>query len=321
MSGPAVLALAGLAVAFAGPGGRRVAAVRGVDLTLGRGEVVALIGESGSGKSTILMALAGLLPAAAEVAGSLRLAGVAGDLLAPGADRRGIAGRRIGMVFQNPGASLNPVLAAGGQVAEVLRVHRGLSPAAARAEVLALFARVGIGDAAARAAAFPHQLSGGLKQRVAIAAALAGGPDILLADEPTTALDATVQAGVLDLLLDLVDRDGLGLILVTHDLALAGAVADRVAVLYAGQVVEVGPAAALVAAPAHPYTAALALAAAPAAAAGPFPELPPAGPLPAQGCAFAPRCPRAVARCRAEAPALSPFGAGRVACFRPGPAP
>lgn len=309
-----LLELAGLSVAFRGPAGRRVEAVRGVDLVLGRGEVLALIGESGSGKSTILLAMAGLLPAAAEVSGSMRLTGVEGDLLARGADRRGIAGRRIGMVFQNPGASLNPVLAAGEQVAEVLHVHRGMG----HAEAQALLARVGIGDAAARAKAFPHQLSGGLKQRVAIAAALAGGPDILFADEPTTALDATVQAGVVDLLLDLVDRDGLGLVLVTHDLALAGAMADRVAVLYAGQVVEAAPAAALVAAPAHPYTAALAAAAAPAAAGGPFPELPPAGPLPAQGCAFAPRCPLAIPRCRAAAPALAPFGAGQVACFRPG---
>jgi oligopeptide/dipeptide ABC transporter ATP-binding protein len=315
----ALVRLRGLTVGF--PGG--VAAVRGVDLDLAPGRVLSLIGESGSGKSTVLLALAGLLPAAARLAGRLEVAGVAGNVLAPGPARAGIAGRVMGMIFQNPGASLNPVLTVGNQIDEVVTVHRGLSRRAARDETLALLARCGISDARARAAAYPHQLSGGLKQRVAIAAALAGGPRLILADEPTTALDATVQAQILDLLLDLVDRDGVGLMMVTHDMGVAGAISDRLAVMYAGRIVEEGPAAAVATHPAHPYSAALAAAALPlGAAAGrpgtPFAALPPAaGPVPPGGCAFAPRCARATPRCRAEDPALAPAGATRAACFHP----
>jgi oligopeptide/dipeptide ABC transporter ATP-binding protein len=326
MSAP-LASLRGLTVHFPGRGGG-VQAVRGVDLDLAAGQVTTLIGESGSGKSTVLLALAGLLPGRARIGGSLTLAGHSGDVLPPGPARAGIAGREIGVVFQNPGASLNPVLTVGDQVDEVVRVHRGLSAAAARAETLALFARCGIGDAEARAAAYPHQLSGGLKQRVAIAAALAGGPRLILADEPTTALDATVQAQILDLMLDLVDREGVGLLIVTHDMGVAGSIADRLAVMYAGRIVETGPAAAVVGRPAHPYSAALAAAALPPGAAStrsdqPFPALPPAaGPVPPGGCAFAPRCAVATDRCRAEDPALAPVGAAMVACFHPqaGPA-
>lgn len=313
---------------------REVAAVRGVDLDLMPGRVLSLIGESGSGKSTVLLALAGLLPGSARVAGQLALSGRPGNLLADPAKRRGVAGRVTGMVFQNPGASLNPVLTVGAQIEEVLRTHRALDRRAARDEALALMARVGIGDARRRADAYPHQLSGGLKQRIAIAAALAGAPRLILADEPTTALDATVQAQILDLLLDLVDREGVGLLMVTHDMGVAGAISDDISVMYAGRIVEAGPARTVSQTPAHPYAAALVSATLPlragagAAARGPddtpFPALPPAeGPVPPRGCAFAPRCVRVQARCRAEDPVLEamtrPGAPVRAACFNPVP--
>jgi oligopeptide/dipeptide ABC transporter ATP-binding protein len=230
------------------------------------------------------------------------------------------------MVFQDPGGSLNPVLSVGTQIDEVLEVHGGLTGRAVRARTESLLARVGVGDPQRRAEAFPHQLSGGLRQRAAIAAALAADPEVILADEPTTALDATVQAQVLDLLVGLVANEGVALVLVTHDLAVAAAVADRIAVMYAGRVVEERPAVELMAGPAHPYSVAL------RAAALPFeprrdggdarlPEL--AGRMPHAGgigCPFAPRCPLVVDQCRAVIPELAPFGSGRVACYRPGEA-
>jgi oligopeptide/dipeptide ABC transporter ATP-binding protein len=228
------------------------------------------------------------------------------------------------MVFQDPGGSLNPVLSVGSQIDEVLEVHRGLTGRAARAMTESLLARVGVGDPRRRAEAFPHQLSGGLRQRAAIAAALAAGPEVILADEPTTALDATVQAQVLDLLVGLVSVEGVALVLVTHDLAVAAAVADRIAVMYAGRVVEERPAGELMERPAHPYSVALRAAALPFAprAAGVesrLPELPgrmaSAGGV---GCAFAPRCPLATDHSRAVAPELAPFEGGRVACWRAG---
>lgn len=331
MSAAPLMALRGLTVGFATRRGE-VAAVRGVDLDLMPGRVLSLIGESGSGKSTVLLALAGLLPPSARIGGSLALADRPGELLGDPRARRGVAGRVTGMIFQNPGASLNPVLTVGSQIEEVLRAHRPLDRRGAREEAIALLARVGIGDAHRRAEAFPHQLSGGLKQRVAIAAALAGRPKLILADEPTTALDATVQAQILDLLLDLVDREGVGLLLVTHDMGVAGAISDRVAVMYAGRIVEEGPARGVTRAPAHPYSAALVAAALPLRATArtahddsPFPALPPAdGPMPPGGCAFAPRCPRVEPGCRAADPALAPMTRGgtvlRAACFNPVPA-
>lgn len=324
-----------------------VLAVDGVDLTVERGEVLSIVGESGSGKSATLTALAGLLPPNASVSGSVRLGGreIVG---LPERDRARIRGRGIGMVFQDPGGSLTPVLTVGDTIDEVLLVHRGLRGAAARAETEALLARCGVGDPRRRANAYPHQLSGGLRQRVAIAAALAAGPEVILADEPTTALDATVQAQVLDLLVGLVEDEGVALILVTHDLAVAAAVADRIAVMYAGRIVEERPAGALMERPGHPYTVALRAAALPfqpraprpdgggepvlihegpiPVADGPvlirqerLPELPgrmaPAG---GTGCSFAPRCPLATDHCRLVSPSLEPFQTGRVACWRAG---
>jgi peptide/nickel transport system ATP-binding protein len=303
--------------------GPDVLAVDGVDLWVRRGEVLSLVGESGSGKSTVLLALAGLLPANATVEGEVWLHGRS-IMGLPEGERARIRGRRVGMVFQDPGGSLNPVLSVGSQIDEVLQVHRGLKGREARAMTESLLSRVGVGDPRRRAEAFPHQLSGGLRQRVAIAAALAADPEVILADEPTTALDATVQAQVLDLLVGLVSVEGVALVLVTHDLAVAAAAADRIAVMYAGRVVEERPAAELMERPAHPYSVALRAAALPFAPREPgadarLPELPGrmahAGGV---GCPFAPRCPLATDHCRAVTPELAPFEHGRVACWRAG---
>lgn len=303
--------------------GGDVLAVDGIDLSVHRSQVLALVGESGSGKSTALLAIAGMLPASAVVEGDVRLHGRS-VLRLPERERARVRGRGIGLVFQDPGGSLNPVLSVGSQIEEVLQVHQGLRGGAARAATESLLARVGVGDPRRRADAFPHQLSGGLRQRVAIAAALAAGPEVILADEPTTALDATVQAQVLDLLVGLVASEGVALLLVTHDMAVAAAVADVIAVLYAGRVVEERPAGELMDRPAHPYAYALRAAALPFAprshgADTRLPELP--GRMAAAGgvgCAFAPRCPLATDHCRAVAPDLAPFEGGRVACWRAG---
>ncbi len=305
--------------------GAIVLAVDGIDLTVAPGHILALIGESGSGKSATLLALAGLLPEGASAEGVVRLGGRS-ILDLPERERATVRGRGMGMVFQDPGGSLNPVVTIGGQIDEVLTVHRGLRGRAARAETEALLTRCGMADAAHRADAYPHQLSGGLKQRAAIAAALAAGPAVLLADEPTTALDATVQAQILDLLVGLVDTERLAMLLVTHDMAVAASVADRIAVAYAGRIVEEGPSEQLIVRPGHPYSLALREASLPfevnpEVAGGRLPELPgrmaSAG---GTGCAFAPRCPLVIDRCRTEAPVLAPFGDGRVACWRPGEA-
>lgn len=312
-----------LEIRFRSRDGREALAVDGIGFQVADGEVLGLIGESGSGKSVSLLALAGLLPENARVRGRITLRGQS-LLDLPERARARLRGRGMGMVFQNPGGSLNPVLSIGSQLDEIVTVHQGLRGRAARAETDSLLSKVGIGDAARRARSFPHQLSGGLKQRVAIAAALAAQPAVILADEPTTALDATVQAQILDLLLGLVAREHVALVLVTHDLAVAADVSDRIAVLYAGRIVEERSAAALVERPAHPYSHALGLAALPFSAAGGqsearLPELPGRMAAPGgTGCAFAPRCALAVDRCRRESPQLQPFDDGRVACWRAG---
>ncbi len=321
------LEVTGLRVRFRSPDGRGpdVLAVDGIDLSVERGRVLTLVGESGSGKSTVLLAVAGLLSGTAVVEGDVRLHGRS-ILGLPENERAQARGRGIGMVFQDPGGSLNPVLTVGSQIDEVLEVHRGLGGRDARAVTEALLARVGVGDPRRRAEAYPHQLSGGLRQRAAIAAALAAGPEVILADEPTTALDATVQAQVLDLLVGLVADEGVALVMVTHDLAVAAAVADRIAVLYAGRVVEERPADELMERPAHPYSIALRAAALPFAPRAAdldarLPEL--SGRMASAGgvgCAFAPRCPLAVDHCRVVAPELAVFEGGRVACWRAGEA-
>ncbi|MGF1625812.1 MAG: ABC transporter ATP-binding protein [Alphaproteobacteria bacterium] len=314
----------GLEVRFRAGAGETLA-VDGVSLSVDAGAILGLIGESGSGKSATLLALAGLLPETARVGGTIRLLGrTLTDL--PERERARLRGHALGMIFQDPGGSLNPVLSVGSQIDEVVLVHQGRRGRAARRETEALLAQVGIGDPRRRADAYPHQLSGGMKQRVAIAAALAARPAAILADEPTTALDATVQAQIFALLTGLVERERMALLLVTHDLAVAAAVADRIAVLYAGRIVEEGPARNIAERPAHPYSRALAQATLPFAARAPtggarLPEL--TGQMPAAGgagCAFAARCPLAIARCREETPPLAPWQAGRVACWRAGEA-
>ena len=246
----ALLSIRGLTVDYLGEAGA-VRAVDGVDLDLAAGETLALVGESGSGKSTVALAPLGLLPPDAHIAGSIRLEGA--ELLGlPEPALRPVRGGRIGMVFQEPITSLNPVLTVGEQIREVLAAH-GLSRGRA-ARAVELLAEVGIADAAARAGAYPHELSGGMRQRAMIAMALAAGPELLIADEPTTALDVTVQAQILDLFRRLRDRRGMALLLVTHDLGVVAELADRVAVMKEGRVVETGPARRVLDDPQHGYT-------------------------------------------------------------------
>jgi dipeptide transport system ATP-binding protein len=302
--GAPLLQARNLRVAFGG-----FTAVDGVDLDVAEGELLGIVGESGSGKSVSMMALMGLIdPPGVVQADALRFAGQ--ELLALGpAQRRRLVGKDIAMVFQDALNSLNPSHTVGAQVAEVLRVHLGLRGAALDARVLELFERVEIPAAKSRLSSYPHQLSGGMNQRVMIAMALACEPRLLIADEPTTALDVTIQAQVMDLLRRLQREQGLALVLITHDLAVVAEMARRVAVMYAGQVVEEGLAEELFERPRHPYTAAL-LAALPEHNRGArrLAALP--GVVPGRydrptGCLFAPRCAQAQPRCTAERPALA----------------
>ena len=319
-----LLEVRGLATRFETPAGV-VRAVDGVDLEVEAGETLAVAGESGSGKSLTLLSIVGLVPPPGRVvAGSVRFAGR--ELRGLGErDLRALRGARIGLVFQEAGAALDPLMRVGAQVEEALRAHLPLTRREARARSLELLARVGLPDPARAHAAYAHELSGGMRQRAWIAAAIACGPELLLADEPTSALDVTVQAGVLDLLGELVRERSMGLVLVTHDLAVAATRADRVAVMYAGRIVEDGPARDVLERPRHPYTAALLRAQPTLEAPPPGREGEPLGALggappdPAalpQGCRFHPRCALARARCGLEDPPLAPAGpARRSACF------
>ncbi|HWS76514.1 MAG TPA: ABC transporter ATP-binding protein [Quisquiliibacterium sp.] len=297
-------------------------AVRGVSFSVDRGEALGLVGESGCGKSITALAILGLLPESAQVTGSVRFAGR--ELV--GLDEAALCelrGDRIGMVFQEPMTALNPLHTIGRQVAEPLRLHRRMGAAQARREAIGLLERVGIPDAARRADAYPHQLSGGQRQRVTIAMALACGPDILIADEPTTALDVTVQGQILDLIADLVDERGMALILVSHDLGVIAENVDRMMVMYGGTVVESGPTAGVFSRMAHPYTRGL-FGARPrlgvargtrlATIAGTVPEL---ADLPA-GCPFADRCALVIDECRRALPPPVQVGGPehRASCLR-----
>ncbi len=302
-----------------------VPALRGLSLDIAPGEAVGMVGESGCGKSVTWLAALGLLPAKARISGSVRLGGT--ELVnAPVSTLESVRGRRVAMIFQDPASALNPVHRVGKQVEEALRLHRGLRGASARAEARRLFDQVGIPDAGRRLDAWPHELSGGQNQRVMIAMALAGQPEMLVADEPTTALDVTIQAQILELLDAIRREQNMALVLISHDLGVVAETCDRVLVMYAGQVVERAPARALFEAPAHPYAQGLLAALPPlegprerlSAIPGQVPDplrMPP-------GCAFAPRCPKAGPDCDAALPALRALEPARsAACLRPAHAP
>ena len=302
-----------------------VEAVRGVSFALGRGETLAIVGESGSGKSVTALSILQLLPypRASHPKGSVRFDG---EELIGRDDRylRTVRGGRIGMIFQEPMTSLNPLHTVERQISETLLLHRGLDRAAARERTLELLRLVRIAEPEQRLGAYPHQLSGGQRQRVMIAMALANEPDILIADEPTTALDVTVQAQILDLLARLQAELGMAILLITHDLGVVAEFCQDVAVMYAGRIVETAGADALFARPRHPYTAGL-LAAIPRLGGrrGRLPAIagtvPPPGRWPA-GCPFAPRCGNRVERCDREMPPLAPLAPGhRAACWNPVP--
>ncbi|HZF10558.1 MAG TPA: ABC transporter ATP-binding protein [Thermoanaerobaculia bacterium] len=313
-----LLDISDLRVTFPGPVGAPTAVVRGVSLSVTRGEIVGLVGESGSGKSLTALSILGLVPRPGRVSGRIALDGE--DLLTlPDAALRQVRGGRVGMVFQEPASALNPVLSVGFQVAEAVAAHRRLARRAAREEAVQLLARVALPEPRRRLDDYPHQLSGGQRQRVMIAMALAAGPDLLLADEPTTALDVTVQAQILTLLKRLRDELGLAVLLITHDFGVVAETCDRAVVMYAGEVVEEAPVAALFAAPAHPYTRALLASLPTLDRHGPLPAIPGQPPDPTArpaGCAFEPRCAEAFDRCRTARPELYPVGTGRRArCF------
>ena len=298
-----------------------VPALRNLGFSMRRGETLGLIGESGSGKSLAALALMGLLPPGAQPSGSIRFGGR--ELIGLDDDAWcALRGARLAMVFQEPMTALNPLHPIGRQVAEPLRVHRGWGRAAARAEALRLLDRVRLPHAAARLEAYPHQLSGGQRQRVGIAMALAAGPELLIADEPTTALDVTTQREILELLAELVRDSGMALLLISHDLALMARHVGRVMVMYAGEVVEAGATAAVFERLAHPYTRAL-FGARPRLGAtrgtrlptiaGQVPELAALG----SGCAFADRCALAIEACRSAPPPVVDVAPGHVArCLR-----
>jgi peptide/nickel transport system ATP-binding protein len=313
-----LLAVENLSVVIDSPRGR-LEVLRRVSFGLDRGRILGVVGESGSGKTMTALALLGLLPEAAAASGSIRLGGQELIGLAETELRR-LRGNRMAMVFQEPMTALNPLQTIGAQVAEPLLLHRGASPRQAHVEAVALLDRVRLPDPARLAGAYPHQLSGGQRQRVVIAMALACRPDLLVADEPTTALDVTTQARILDLLVELVEVEGMALILVSHDLGTIAETADEVLVLYGGTVVERAPVAALLRHRAHPYTQGL-FAARPALGQGASPlraipgSVPDLASLP-QGCRFADRCSLAIAACGVPPPLTSVAADHVAACIR-----
>ncbi|HZQ85200.1 MAG TPA: ABC transporter ATP-binding protein [Acidimicrobiales bacterium] len=322
-----LLAVTDLTVTFGRGRGRSTLAVDGLSFSLDEGETVGIVGESGCGKSVTALAILGLLPRRrVTVDGSVVFDGR--ELLgASEAELRRVRGREIAMVFQDPMTSLNPVLTIGRQITEVLERHFGTNKTDARTEAVRLLQQVGIPDAARRVQEYPHQLSGGMRQRAMIAIALACQPKLLIADEPTTALDVTIQAQILELLRELVVESNTALVLITHDLGVVAGLCETVFVLYAGRLVEAAPRHDLFARARHPYTAGL-------LASVPRLDLPKGEPLHpikgsprdtipwAEGCAFAPRCPREVPPCRTGPPPLGPAGDEwwhQVRCVNPVP--
>jgi dipeptide transport system ATP-binding protein len=317
----ALLEIEDLHVEFPSQSGAVLHAVEGVSLSLDEGDVLGIVGESGSGKSVTMLALMGLVAYPGRVrARRMEFAGT--DLLhLSDRGRRRLIGRDVAMIFQEPTTSLNPCFTIGFQITETLRLHLGLDRKAARARAVELLEQVGIPSPASRLGDFPHQLSGGMNQRVMIAMAIACNPRLLIADEPTTALDVTIQAQILDLLRGLQKERGMALVLVTHNMGVVAEMARRVMVMYAGQVMEERGADALFAAPQHPYTAAL-LAAMPERNSGETRLATIPGVVPGlydrpKGCLFAPRCAYATARCCAERPELRPWQDGAVRCHYP----
>jgi oligopeptide transport system ATP-binding protein len=302
-----LLCIDALSVRFA-QGGATVAAVEQVSLDVARGECVGIVGESGSGKTQTFLAALGLLAANAAAEGSVTFDGE--ELLATGRPRLNrLRGARLAMIFQDPMSALTPHLTIGTQMAEVVVQHAGVSWAEARARSASMLARVGVAEPARRLRQYPHELSGGLRQRVMIGMSLMCGPELVIADEPTTALDVTVQAQIIELLRALREQFGMALVLISHDLAVVAGLADRIVVMYAGRIVERAPARQIFQIPRHPYTAEL-LKCVPSVW-GPrrerLPTLAGQPPRPGEspaGCAFAPRCPRAAERCFTERPLL-----------------
>jgi oligopeptide/dipeptide ABC transporter ATP-binding protein len=313
-----LLDIRSLTVDFTGP--RSVRAVDAVDLRVQPQERVAIVGESGAGKSQVLLACAGLLAANGRARGSARFDGL--ELIGEGDPAAAVRGRGIGFVFQDASGSLTPHRTIGDQLAEAARVASAASPRDARSMAARMLERVHLPDATQRLGQYPHELSGGMRQRVALALALIARPRILFADEPTTALDVTVQAEIMALLMELCRDLGMALLLVTHDLGVVATLADRIAVMYAGRIVELADAREFLAGPRHPYGAAL-VASVPAVAefaAGELATIAGAPPEPGAaigGCRFEPRCPRAAERCRAVDPALEPIAGAAVACHFP----
>lgn len=315
-----VLEIDGLTVSFSTPDGD-VSAVSDVSLSVEAGECLGLVGESGSGKSQTFMAALGLLADNGTATGEIRLDGI--DLLSANEKKLNtLRGERIAMIFQDPMTSLTPHMKIGRQLSEVLIEHQNVDAKTGRARALDMLNRVHIPEAERRLDMYPHELSGGLRQRVMIAIALMCEPEVIVADEPTTALDVTVQAQILDLLAEVKDNLDAAIVLITHDLGVVAGLADRVAVMYAGRIVEQGTVGDIFASPAHPYTQGL-LACTPrldietealVTISGQPPNL---QNLPS-GCSFHPRCTHVVERCKSERPALETMGNGQIkACFRP----
>ena len=312
-----VLSVRNLRVAFAGRRGT-LTAIDDVSFDIARGEILGVVGESGAGKSVTGSAVIGLIdPPGGITGGQILLNGERIDNLAPEAMRR-IRGRRIGMIFQDPLTSLNPLYRVGRQIVETIRTHTDLSEKAARQRAIDLLTEVGIPAPERRIDGYPHEFSGGMRQRVVIALALAAEPELIIADEPTTALDVSVQAQIIALLKRLGSERGTAVMLVTHDMGVIAEAADRVAVMYSGRIAEIGPVRDVVRNPLHPYAKGL-MGAIPTLAQetdrlaqipGSMPRL---SNIP-KGCAFKPRCPSAFARCFVERPDPIPVGAHRVAC-------
>jgi peptide/nickel transport system ATP-binding protein len=321
VTGPPLLAVEDLRVAFEGDRGLVTEAVAGVSFALARGRTLGIVGESGCGKSVTALAIMRLLPRPnARVSGAVLFEGRELGRL-PEKTMQDLRGNRLAMIFQEPMTSLNPSFTVGNQIGEALQRHRGLSASAARRAAIGMLERVRMPSPELRVDEYPHKLSGGMRQRVMIAMALACAPALLIADEPTTALDVTIQAQILDLLAKLREETGTAVILITHDLGVVAETCDEVAVMYAGEIVELAPAEDLFEAPQHPYTVGLL---------GSIPLLNATrqrlttikGSVPALsgafvGCRFAGRCPFAEPRCQAEPPPLAAVGSGRLSrCWR-----